>query len=1085
MLNLKKVIASVCVIAMVLTTVAFGATYSDVTEDSVYYEAVETLTKLDIVEGFDGEYRPEDGVTRAEMAALIARIQGYGDTAKAAANTTFTDVPSSHWASGYIASAAGMGIINGYGDGTFGPEDPVLYEQAVKMIMATLGYTPFAEKNGGYPAGYLAAAQRYDVSLAVANAAVGQEANRGTIAQLLVNAIDTPLMIQSRWSNTGEVDYVIADGSTDDYPYQTLMSANLGYVKIRGILEANSVTSIGGTPTIDTTKAAAVTIKVEDDYKSSNSTWKKDKPVTSFLVNGTDAEDYLGQSVIAYVEKVGNDWAIVSIAVDTARNEELIISLDNYASGGASGTVLKYYKDGANDTTDAKIHTNDSDYNDFTVVVNNEYVGTSVATAVAGKLKYGGQIRLIDNNEKSGYDVAIIDIAYTAVVDEVTSKKIVTKSSALPGGDIKYDLEDENKVLKIMKDGEEIDVTDLVEYDVLSIYANSKNSNYILIEVIGSTVVGTITSSKSSSTSAYPAGAGNGMAYKVDDTWYDVADGAYKASDLAVGEGGTLYIDQFDKIAAFIEDSALAGGAAANYAYVIAVAGEKSGFGSVEASLQLLTSDGVVVKTLASNAALELAAGIAINDAGDSVTAGSKDVKLDIDTDWDPSTGSDTKAMELNDAGWAQYKKIKDMETSVIQYTANSNGYITKITEAGYDADFAREFSNLTTAEFDAARNKFGSQKVESDAIVFVKGSTIDKYAVTTLDAFVDEETYDILLGYKDKKSDTANVIVVADTELSTAASSNIAVVIEAGSTTDENGDKVYEITYFIDGEEVTSVTDADVASNRNIPTAGDILKINLTDGVITTLEYAYDLYTTLILSEKVNAPLTGAYLASGLEKIYGGLVTGCDEDYKISFASVTGSEGDVSLTGAVNNKYIDEAKNVYVVENGRNGIIVDTGSYRDFGYFEYLFKDAAVKLYFTDDSTSDTTIANSAKVAYGDYVYVREYDGDIIDVVIVKGMLDDVERVSDASTFTLTYDANGGSDAPTAVANIVDGSTVTVAAEGTMTNSTNTFLGWATSNSATTADYVAGDSIRITADTTLYAVWEEAAGGAGGGAAE
>ena len=46
MYNLKKVIASICVIAMMLTTVAFGATYSDVAEDSAYYEAVETLNKL-------------------------------------------------------------------------------------------------------------------------------------------------------------------------------------------------------------------------------------------------------------------------------------------------------------------------------------------------------------------------------------------------------------------------------------------------------------------------------------------------------------------------------------------------------------------------------------------------------------------------------------------------------------------------------------------------------------------------------------------------------------------------------------------------------------------------------------------------------------------------------------------------------------------------------------------------------------------------------------------------------------------------------------------------------------------------------
>ena len=141
MKNLKKVIALVAVLAMVLSTVALGATYTDVAEDSAYSTAVESLSKLGIVTGYeDGTYGPEKTVTRAEMAALIARIQGYGETAKAQTNTAFADVPASHWASGYVAYAANQNIVNGYGDGTFGPEDTVKYEQAVTMIMRTLGF---------------------------------------------------------------------------------------------------------------------------------------------------------------------------------------------------------------------------------------------------------------------------------------------------------------------------------------------------------------------------------------------------------------------------------------------------------------------------------------------------------------------------------------------------------------------------------------------------------------------------------------------------------------------------------------------------------------------------------------------------------------------------------------------------------------------------------------------------------------------------------------------------------------------------------------------------------------------------------
>ena len=352
MLNLKKVIALVCVFALALSTVAFGATYTDVAEDSAYYEAVETLNKLGIITGYeDGTFKPEDGVTRAEMAALIARIQGYGETAKGSANTGFTDVPATHWASGYIANAAGMGIINGYGDGTFGPEDPVLYEQAVKMVMATLGYTPFAEKNGGYPTGYLAAAQRYDVSLAVANAVQGTNANRGTVAQILENAIDTPLMIQSQWNTNGEVTYVIADGSVNNWGqrigYKTLMSENLGYVKIRGIVSETPITAIGATKTINTEEVEKVTIDVVDAYDTENKIFLN-RANDDYLVNGTDAADFLGKSVIAYVKaNTKEEFELLSVAVDTNRNDEITIAVDQFVDHDTTEGKVSYLKEGA------------------------------------------------------------------------------------------------------------------------------------------------------------------------------------------------------------------------------------------------------------------------------------------------------------------------------------------------------------------------------------------------------------------------------------------------------------------------------------------------------------------------------------------------------------------------------------------------------------------------------------------------------------------------------------------------------------------------------------------------------------------
>lgn len=212
MRNLKKVIALVAVFAMMVSTVAFAATFDDVADGDNYYEAIETLNKLGVITGDDENndgvmsFRPADSITRAEIAVIVARIQGQTG-AVAQTNTIFTDVPSTHWASGYIASVSNMGIVNGYGDGTFGPDDNVLYEDVIKMLMETLGYKPYAQENGGYPTGYILAAQRQQVLNGVVGGAEGTQATRGQVAQMTNNAIDTPLM--ERYTYGGTEQYVI------------------------------------------------------------------------------------------------------------------------------------------------------------------------------------------------------------------------------------------------------------------------------------------------------------------------------------------------------------------------------------------------------------------------------------------------------------------------------------------------------------------------------------------------------------------------------------------------------------------------------------------------------------------------------------------------------------------------------------------------------------------------------------------------------------------------------------------------------------------------------------------------------------
>ena len=86
-------------------------------------------------------------------------LEAVAEAAKGLA-TGFTDIPATHWASGYVGAAAKLGVVNGVGNNKFDPEAPVKYEDAITMIVRALGYEPAAKEKGAYPFGYLLASSR-------------------------------------------------------------------------------------------------------------------------------------------------------------------------------------------------------------------------------------------------------------------------------------------------------------------------------------------------------------------------------------------------------------------------------------------------------------------------------------------------------------------------------------------------------------------------------------------------------------------------------------------------------------------------------------------------------------------------------------------------------------------------------------------------------------------------------------------------------------------------------------------------------------------------------------------------------------
>ena len=192
MKNVKRALSLVLVLALALSMCVLGAgavKYSDVESAYAYSAEVQFLSDLEIITGYpDGTFQPEGTITRAEAAAVIFRMLAGKQSASEnyQGGTVFSDVPADHWASGYVNFATEMGIINGYPDGTFLPDQEISYGEYVTMLARALGLD--IGKDLSYPFGYIAEATVENVNYGV-DLSASEPCPRGAVAKLTYNAI--------------------------------------------------------------------------------------------------------------------------------------------------------------------------------------------------------------------------------------------------------------------------------------------------------------------------------------------------------------------------------------------------------------------------------------------------------------------------------------------------------------------------------------------------------------------------------------------------------------------------------------------------------------------------------------------------------------------------------------------------------------------------------------------------------------------------------------------------------------------------------------------------------------------------------
>lgn len=516
-------------------------------------EAAALLQSLNILKGDEqGNLNLTGDVTRAEFAAFVVRMIGQENVALVSGGKQiFDDVAADHWGNGYIDVAYNAGIILGYGDGNFGPEAPVTYEQAIKMIVCALGYGDVAIDRGGWPTGYLRVADEKKVTKNVAVVG-GAPAKRGDIVSMIYNSLEIDVMRTEKVIKKGKeaTEYIVVKGDN-------VLTYFLGLHKAEGVVTANGDTSILNSAKVRDTQ-------IQLGY------------VDVFEVGTTGADAYLGQSVDLYytVDEMFGKNNIVSVKVKKD-NVVVEVSGDDISLDATTEEALVWEED----DKEVEFLLN----KDAAVIVNHRFLGFVNSIPLETITPDNGTVTLIDNDDDEYADVIIVDAFQTLIVHKIDEVAVAVIDKYSDSGKL-YGLyvnsESYDATVKDTK-GKDVDVKKLKEWDVVCLYqsGDEKIKNAI---VCTDKVKGKYTK-------------------KTSDGWYTINGEAYKFSNAyltyleenpseapVLGETYTFLLDINGKIAGCQKEMMTL---AANQAYGYLISAKKAP-SEGRAKLYIYTSNG-------------------------------------------------------------------------------------------------------------------------------------------------------------------------------------------------------------------------------------------------------------------------------------------------------------------------------------------------------------------------------------------------------------------------------------------------------------------------------------------------------------
>ena len=323
-------------------------------------------------------------------------------------------------------------------DENFDPSGTVSYIDGVKYAVKLLGYHFEAEQNGGTDSAYMQVAARLGITKGISAS-----------TKRITSKVACTMLYQML-----EVAPVVFDfsGKYTIKSETTLIGMHRGIGIVKGLVTADISTSIYGENGTDDGQIAIDEVE--------------------YLVKDIDTEGLLGKNIEAYAQYDEDISTILYIAEVERKNEELVIEAENIREISTDFSEIKFETDER--VKKAKLSPI------IRVIYNGEYYGSYSVDDLKPSV---GNIRLLDNNGDSSYDVVFVSNYQTVVVSSTDARKKAIYN------DYKFDscidvleLDDDYRICKIFKGGKEIEFSEINSSDVLSVL-ESKGENEKIIKI--------------------------------------------------------------------------------------------------------------------------------------------------------------------------------------------------------------------------------------------------------------------------------------------------------------------------------------------------------------------------------------------------------------------------------------------------------------------------------------------------------------------------------------------------------------------------------------------------------------------------